>query len=69
MTDEIKIYPMLRDILGAMMKHLPTNYHGKFTYTVKFKDGIPIHVDDVWGERSIDVKRLIEMLDKKNRRS
>ena len=55
---EIKIYPMLRDIIRAMQKHLPTNYFGEFTFSVAFRDGVPYKVKDIWGERSIDVEKL-----------
>jgi len=68
LADEIKLYPLLVDILRAMMKHLPQKtethrgYFGNFTFTVAFRDGVPYKVKDVWGERSIDMEKLKEML-------
>jgi len=55
---ETKIYPMLRDVILAVQKHLPTNYFGEFTFKLKFKNGQIYSVTDVWGERTLDVEKL-----------
>jgi len=58
MNHEPDVYAMLRDIIKAMQKHLPDNYFGDFRFKVCFRDGIPYKVEDVWGERSIDMEKL-----------
>lgn len=63
-TVEVDVYPMLRDIIKVMQKHLPRRtetdrgYFGNFTFSVDFRDGIPYKVKDVFGERSIDMEKL-----------
>lgn len=64
MSDEIKVYPMLRDIIKVMQKHLPQKtekhrgYFGDFTFTIAFRDGVAYKVKDVFGERSLDMEKL-----------
>lgn len=55
--DNVEVYPMLRDVIKVMQKHLP-HYFGNFTFSIDFRDGVPYKVKDVWGERSLDMEKL-----------